>query len=191
VTEPTDPTPPDDPASGSSEPPAHIESTTPASPSIPLPEDDRVAVLAAYLRTNRGRFTEEALARAAREAGYSDAEIKAAGTLAEPGWHGAGIPTSGDRRTSYPVVAAVAIGYVIGLYFVISGAASISSDLSGSVGLVGLLGGIVAWAMLRNSRPSLAQGIGCGVVLAIVIPIVAIVVIIGICVVTGTYPSGG
>jgi hypothetical protein len=87
------------------------------------------------------------------------------------------------------VVVAVAIGYVVIPYLLISTTGSMSSDLSGTVALVGLLGGVIAWALLRNQRPSLARGIGCGVVLAIVIPVVVIVVIIGICVVSGTFPG--
>jgi hypothetical protein len=85
----------------------------------------------------------------------------------------------------------VAIAYVVGLYALISGTAAISSDVSGMVALVGLLAGVVGWALLRNDRPSLAQGIGCGVVLAVTIPIAAVLVIVGICLVAGTYPSGG
>jgi hypothetical protein len=83
------------------------------------------------------------------------------------------------------VVAAVAIGYVVGLYFLVSTTASMSSNLSGSVGLVGLLGGVIAWFLVRDERPSLAQGIGCGVILAVMIPIIAFLVILGICLVAG------
>ena len=172
------------------EPREGVEVTpTPSTPATPGAEDDRVAVLAAYLRSNQGRFTEEALATKAQEAGYTAAELSAARSLAEdPGPAG---PAAPGPRTNRGVVAAVAIAYVLILYLVISGAAGVSSDLSGTVALVGILGGVVAWALLRNERPSLAQGIGCGVVLAVTIPIVVIVAIIGICVVAGTYPSGG
>jgi hypothetical protein len=179
MTDPTGPTGPIEPTGP----------TEPASPAIPAPEDDRVAVLAAYLRSNQGKFTDQALDKAAREAGYSEAELAAARPLANPSWQGSGVMPPPTRDTHRGVVAAVAIAYVLVLYLLISTAASMSSDLSGTVGLVGLLAGIVAWALLRNERPSLAQGIGCGVVLAVVIPIVAIFVIIGICVVTGTFPS--
>ena len=64
-----------------------------------------------------------------------------------------------------------------------------SSDLSGTMGLVGLLIGIVGWALLRNREPSIAQGLGCGVVLAVAIPIVAVLVILGICIVAGSFPA--
>jgi hypothetical protein len=154
-----------------------------------------VAVLAAYLRTNHGRFTDEALARAARDAGYSEAEIRDAAAIAVPGSQAVGIPSGAGGRLNSWVAAAAAIAYVIVLYGAIwlVGAARIltssASDLSGAVALAGLLAGVVAWALLRNDRPSLARGIGCGVVLAIAIPIVTILVIIGICIATGSSPG--
>jgi hypothetical protein len=157
--------------------------TDPTEPTIPPPGDDRVAVLAAYFRSNRGRFTDEALAAAARAAGYTDAEIAAARSLADPTTDIGPAPAG---RANRGVVAAVAIGYVIGLYLLISSAAALSSDVSGAVGLVGLLGGVIAWALLRQERPSLAQGIGCGVVLAVAIPVIVLLVILGICLVAGT-----
>ena len=174
--------PPSEPGGGPSEPPT---------PTSPPPGDDRVAVLAAYLRANEGRFTDEALARAARDAGYSEAEIAAAHALAGPSWQAPEAPYPQTRRTDRRVVAAVAIGYVVGLYFLVSTTASMSSNLSGSAGLVGLLGGVIAWFLLRDERPSLAQGIGCGVILAVTIPIVAILVILGICLVAGGGRIGG
>jgi hypothetical protein len=194
MTDPTDPTDPIEPR----EPTAPVGSagpTEPARPAIPAPEDDRVAVLAVYLRTNRGRFTEEALARAARDVGYSEAEIRDAATIAVPGSQAEGIPSAAGGRLNAGVAAAAAIGYVIALYGAIwlVGAARIltssASDFSGAVALAGLLAGVVAWALLRNDRPSLARGIGCGVVLAISIPIVTILVIIGICIATGSSPG--
>jgi hypothetical protein len=164
-------------------------SETPATPATPRADDDRVAVLAAYIRSNQGKFTEEALSRKAQEAGYTAAELRAARSLAED--RGTDRPMTSASRTNRGVVIAVAIAYVVGLYALISGTAAMSGDVSGTVGLLGLLAGVVAWAALRNERPSLAQGIGCGVVLAVTIPIVVVVAIVGICVVVGTYPFGG
>jgi hypothetical protein len=185
MTEPTDPTTRSE-SSGPTEP----ATAEPASPAIPAPEDDRVAVLAAYLRTNEGKFIDEALASAARAAGYSDAELAAARGLAAPSWQAPDRAIAEGPKKNNAVVAAVAIGYVIVLYVAISTSASASSDLSGTVGLVGLILGIVGWAVLRNREPSIAQGLGCGVVLAITIPIVVILVILGICIVTGSFPTG-
>jgi hypothetical protein len=202
MTEPTDPTTrsestgPTEPAAerAAAEPAAERAAAEPAaepaSPAIPAPDDDRVAVLAAYLRTNEGKFTDEALAMAARAVGYSDAELAAARGLAGPSWQAPVRATREGPKRNNAVVAAVAIGYVIVLYVAISTAASASSDLSGTVGLVGLILGVVGWAVLRNQEPSIAQGLGCGVVLAVTIPIVVIVVILGICIVTGSFPTG-
>lgn len=173
MTDPSDPT----------DPTERIE-TSPAGPTIPAPEDDRVAVLAAYLRSNRGRFTDEALAGAARDAGYSEAEIEAARTVADPSTDVG--PAAPIRRVHRGVVAVVAILYVVALYGAISIASSIAIDLNGWAGGAGLLGGVIAWALLRDERPSLAQGIGCGVVLAVVIPLIIILVILGICLVAGS-----
>jgi hypothetical protein len=190
VTEPTDPTTRRE-SSGPTEPAAaEPAAAEPASPAIPAPEDDRVAVLAAYLRTNEGKFTDEALGNAARGAGYSDAELTAARGLAGPSWQAPGRATGEGPKKNNAVVASVAIGYVIVLYVAISTSASASSDLSGTVGLVGGILGVVGWAVLRNQEPSIAQGLGCGVVLAVTIPIVVIVVILGICIVTGSFPTG-
>jgi hypothetical protein len=170
--------------------PPDASGSEPPKPAATQPGDDRVAALAAYLRTNSGRFTDEALTGAARDAGYSDAEITAARQLAAPGWEtGAGTTVAGPSTNRW-VVAGVAIAYVVVLYLAISTAASMSSDVSGTIGLVGLLLGIVGWALLRNREPAIAKGLGCGVVLAVVIPIVVILVILGICVVSGSFPTG-
>jgi hypothetical protein len=177
-TDPTDPTAENGPTSRPSEPPSARAAQS---------GDDRAAVLAVYLRSNRGRYTDEALRRAAAQAGYSDAEFAAAQSLAVPVWQSAEAGPVAPRNVL--VVASVAVAYVVGLYLLISTAAALSSDLSGTIGLVGLLAGTVGWVLLRNSRPSLAQGIGVGVVLAVTIPMVVILVIIGICVVSGTYPG--
>jgi hypothetical protein len=160
------------------------EPTSPASPTIAAAGDDRVAVLAAYLRSNSGRFTDEALAAAARAAGYSDAEIASARTVADPTTNAS--PEAPARRVDRGVVAAVAILYVIALYGAIAIASSIAIDLNAVAGGAGLLAGVVAWALLRDERPSLAQGIGCGVVLAVAIPVIVVLVILGICLVAGS-----
>jgi hypothetical protein len=163
------------------------ERTSPAGPTTPAPGDDRVAVLAVYFRQNHGRFTDEALAAAARQAGYSDAEIASARALAAPSGAGTGDGAATVRRTDRRVVAAVAIAYVVALYALYSIIASLMSDISPfMVAIGGLLAGVVAWALLREERPSLAQGIGCGVVLAIAIPLIVILVILGICLVAGS-----
>jgi hypothetical protein len=174
MTDPTDPTEPTKPT----------EPTTPAGPTIAAAGDDRVAVLAVYFRSNRGRFTDDALAGEARAAGYSDAEIAAARSVADPTTDiGPAVPA---RRVDRGVVAAVAILYVIALYGAAAIGDSVVQSLSGVGVGVGLLGGVIAWALLREERPSLAQGIGCGVVLAVMIPLIILLVVLGICLVAGS-----
>ena len=170
MTDPTDPTQPSE--------------TRPAGPTTPAPGDDRIAVLAAYFRSNRARYTDEALAGAARAAGYGDPEIAAARSLADPTTEGGPVATA--RRVDRGVVALVAILYVVGLYGAIAIGGSIATDLTGVAVGVGLLGGIIAWALLREERPSLAQGIGCGVILAVAIPSIVLLVILGICLVASS-----
>lgn len=159
-------------------------SSEPPKPATTQAGDDRVAALAAYLRTNSGRFTDEALAGAARAAGYSDAEIAAARSLADSTTDTG--PVAANRRVDRGVVAVVAILYVVALYGAIAVASSVAIDLNGWAGGLGLLGGVIAWSLLREERPSLAQGIGCGVVLAIAIPVIVLLVILGICLVAGS-----
>ena len=68
-------------------------------PNVPAVEEDRIGVLAAYVRTNRDRFTDDALRDAARSAGYTDAEVAAA-------WSAAGNPSKSiptERRTNVGV----------------------------------------------------------------------------------------
>jgi hypothetical protein len=159
--------------------------TPPVDAASRVGEAGRVARLGAYFRANRARFTIEALKRAAATAGYSARDIEAA--WASTGWGSAEPSASHQSRV---LSAAAAVTFVVGYYGVglllafnaLSGPASLA-------GLVGLVGGVVAWAMLRESNPALARGIGCGVVLVVLLPIVLFLVILGICVATGTtYP---
>jgi hypothetical protein len=140
-------------------------------PTVPAVQEDRVGVLAAYVRTNRDRFTDEALRDAARSAGYSDAEIAAA-------WAAAGDPTKSiptERRTNVGVVTAVAIAYAAGLYGLGALVGSMGlGDAAAAIGLGLILGGIIGWVVLREARPSLAAGLGWGVLSAVGLPIVVV-----------------
>lgn len=154
-------------------------------PSVPAVEEDRVGVLAAYVRTNRDRFTDEALRHAARTAGYSDAEIAAA-------WSAAGNPEKSiptERRTNAGVVVATAIAYAAGLYGIGALVGSMGlGDIAAAIGLGLVLAGIVGWVVLRDTRPSLAAGLGWGVLLAVGLPIVIVLGILGICLVASSVP---
>ena len=155
----------------------------PADPRPASPDDDRVAVLAAYLRANLGRYTDEALRQTVAQSGYTDAEFTAARALALDA--GAVDRGPGGSRPNVGVATLIAIAYVVALYWLISTAAARSSDLAGTLALGGLVAGVVAWAVLRGRYPSVAQGIGCGVILAVAIPVVVVLVLLGICVVMG------
>jgi hypothetical protein len=153
-------------------------------PSAPVAE--RVARLAAYFQEHRDRFTTEALKQTAADAGYEPAEIELA--WSRIAW---GDPERAAGRTTQPGVAAlVAIVYVVGTWFGAIGLSSNSgtSGLAGPAFLAALGGGVLAWAALREQSPSVARGIGIGVVLAIVVPAVFVLVFIGICLAMGFTP---
>lgn len=158
-------------------------------PSVPTVTEDRIGVLAAYVRTNRDRFTDDALRDAAHAAGYTEEEVAAAWSAAA----GAATAIATEPRTRTRIVMLVAIGYVLGLYaavFVLNAAAV--GDIAGIVAIGGLLAGIVGWVVLREERPSLAAGLGWGVVLGVGLPLVAVLAILGICLVGGsTFLVGG
>jgi hypothetical protein len=155
-------------------------------PVIPSVETDRVGILAAYVRSNRDRFTEDALRRAAQEAGYDASEIDAAFKAAVAT---AAIPSDAPRRST-PLVIAVAIGYLVVVYLGLAAVASNWSD-----GLIWVLAAVllvsaIAWIALRDDRPSLSAGIGWGLILSLAAPFVIVLAVLGICVVTG-YPLTG
>jgi hypothetical protein len=156
-------------------------------PNVPVVGEDRVGVLAAYVQTNRDRFTDEALREAARTAGYTDAEIVAAwSAAADPR---KAIPT--ERRTNVGAVIAIAVGFALAVY----GAGALLGlvgvgDIAAIVGIGLLLAGIVGWVLLRDSRPSLAAGLGWGVLLAVGLPLIIVLGILGICLVGASIPVG-
>lgn len=154
-------------------------------PNVPAVEEDRIGVLAAYVRTNRDRFTDDALRDAARSAGYTDAEVAAA-------WSAAGNPSKSiptERRTNVGVVIAIAVAYAAGLYGASALLGSIGvGDIAAAIGIGLVLAGIVGWVVLRDSRPSLAAGLGWGVLLAVGLPIVIVLGLLGICLVASSVP---
>ena len=152
-------------------------------PVVPTVAEDRVGVLAAYVRTNRDRYTEEALQASARKSGYTDAEIDTA-------WKSAASRTAipSERRTNTGSVVAVAIGFVVALYGggVLLGAAG-AGDIAAAAALGLIIVGIAGWALLKDTRPSLSSGLGWGVLLAVGIPLVVVLGILGICIVIGVF----
>ena len=145
---------------------------------------DRIPRLVAYFREHRDRFTGDALKTAARDAGYTAEEIDAA--WSQVGWGSA--ETAVSRPEDVAISAVVAVVYVAGLYI---GAIGLGSsprtiELALPAFLLALLGGMLAWVALRESRPAIARGVGCGIVIAILLPVVLFLTIIGMCLVTGS-----
>ena len=156
-------------------------------PGEPGAGTDRAGHLAAYFAEHRNRYTPEALRRAATQAGYSDAEISAA--WPPVGWV---FPAEGTRiRTRLGVVIATTFLYGIGVYLLVveSFALTASSSVTVVAYLVAGGVGIAAWRLLGDSRPSLARGFGCGVIVAFVIPVVLFIAALGVCVATGGNPQ--
>ena len=144
---------------------------------------DRVAALAAYFRQHGDRFTRQALRAAATEAGYSATEIEAA--WSQVGWGSAEQAMS--RPADFAVSAGVALAYIAGTYLGTIGLASNSTTAGFALPgvLVAVVGGVLAWAGLRESRPAAARGIGLGIVVTLLLPVVLFLLIVGICIATG------
>lgn len=138
--------------------------------------DARVLALAEYVRANRDAFTEEALRRAAADAGYDEREIAAA-------WAVSAEPVRGRRSNARAVF--IVIGYFVGVFVVASILSSmVATSVLGlpAIGL-GLLGAIFAWLTLRDSNPALAEAFRIAVIILVVLPAILALVALGVCVV--------
>jgi hypothetical protein len=154
----------------------------------------RMASLTAYLQVNRDRFTEASLRRSSLEAGYTAAEVDAA-------WRGIAAATSRDDpirpRTNLLVTAGTAIAFIAGTWLALAIGESINQALGiygPSAPLIWLAAGVigtVGWVTQRDSHPSVAQGLGCGVILVIVFPLVLVLAVLGFCIATGVIPLTG
>jgi len=143
----------------------------------------RIASLVGYFREHRDRYTPDALTSAVAAAGYSPAEIEAA--WSQVGWGSAERAVS--RPSEFGVAAVVAILFVTGTYVGALGLGlnRTSSGLALPGFVMALFGGALAWVALRESNPALARGIGCGIVIAVGLPVVLFLVVLGVCVVAG------
>ena len=158
-------------------PPAAGTPATPEpGPSGQPDRDARVLSLAAYLRANRDAFTEDALRRAAADAGYDEREIAAAWAVSAEQVRG---------RTATGKAFLIVVGYFVGV-FVLASILS-SMDATGFLGLpvigLGLLGAIFGWLTLRDSNPPLAEAFRIAVIILVVLPVVLALVALGVCVV--------
>ena len=139
----------------------------------------RIDALAAYFRTNRDAFTQEALRKSAADAGYEPRDIDAA-------WAVSAIPGTAPAASSAGVSALVAVGFIV---VAVAGSAVLSSiyELSGlalpALGLWLVLG-ILGWLLLRESRPAVATGLRNGLIIVVVLPLVLFLIALGVCLVT-------
>ncbi len=138
--------------------------------------DARVIALAEYVRANRDAFTEDALRRAAADAGYDEREIAAA-------WAVSAEPVRGRRSNARAVF--IVIGYFVGVFVVATVLSAIpETSIMGLPAIgIGLLGAIFAWLTLRDSNPALAEAFRIAVIIIVVLPAVLALVALGVCVV--------
>jgi hypothetical protein len=148
-----------------------------------------MAALTAYLEVNRDRFTDAALRAAAIAAGYTAAEFDTAWPAVD-----AGRPADALPRTQGRVVAGTIVAFVVGAWLLLSLAESLSLGSGIPGGVVAwvtlAIAGSIGWFVLRDRQPSVSRGLGCGVLIVAVLPIVLIVAVLGLCFVTGSRLLG-
>ena len=145
-----------------------------------------VESLARYLEMNRDRFTDEALGRAARDAGYPDAEIDQARARVR-------------ARAAAAPVRALATGAVLGAYLItyaVLVAGMFASEYSrrygghviGAVILAALLGLalLISLWWLRDRAGKMNEA-AAGLAALLSVPLVLLVAVAGLCISTG-YP---
>jgi putative effector of murein hydrolase LrgA (UPF0299 family) len=154
---------------------------------VPAPYPGQpVESLSRYLEVNRDRFTDEALARAARDAGYSDAAIDQARVGVQA--RSAAAPVR--ARARWAVLAAYFITYAVlvaGMF-----ASEYARQYGGHVIGAGILGIVLLFALLlslRWVRSGAWKGgdAATGMAVLLSVPVVLLVVVAGLCVGTG-YP---
>jgi hypothetical protein len=145
-----------------------------------------VESLARYLEANRDRFTEETLARAARDAGYSDAAIDQA--VARIRARAAAAPVR--TRATRAVLGAYLITYAVlvtGMF-----ASEYSRRYGGHVIGAVILAALLGFALLISrwwlrDRAVKAGDAATGMAVLLSVPLVLLVVVAGLCISTG-YP---
>jgi hypothetical protein len=170
------------------------DSTTPPQPSpdapgttAPAPYPGQpVESLARYLELNQDRFTDEALGRAARDAGYPDAEIDQARARVRA--RAAAAPVR--ARATVAVLGAYLVTYAVLVagMFASEYARRYGGHVVGAVILAVLLGFALLisrwWLRDRGAKMSEAA---TGLAALISVPLVLLVAVAGICISTG-YP---
>jgi hypothetical protein len=162
-------------------------------PDAPVPAHDEAArreALAEHLRANRDAYTPEALARAARAAGYPDSEIEAAGEVAgETSATAAGFR---PRTRARILVLAMYGGTFLGFAFVfLSKPSAMQYGWGFALAILAVTLGLALLLSLRTiGRSGSRAGTASGAVAALLaLPILFLVVVTGLCVAT-TAPLG-
>jgi hypothetical protein len=150
----------------------------PEPPTASQDDGSRIETLAAWVRANGARYTPEALAAAAREGGYSDAEIEAA------------VARGGDAkvgRSTRTRAAWVLAGLYLATFLVLVVPTTMATQTYG-VGpiilalLLGLIG-LVFFLRIRRGR-SIPESTLAGFTSLLAVPVVLLLVVVGICVVS-------
>jgi hypothetical protein len=148
----------------------------------------RMAALTAYLEVHRDRFTEPALRRAALGAGYTAQEVDVAWhrlATATPTRDPAAVPFSGVTA-GLTFIAVIVLGWLAVSAIDATGR---TIDPGAPWGLAAWLAGgalgTMLWWLNRRTHPSFARGVGCAVLMAILLPFILIAAVFGFCLVTG------
>ena len=161
-------------------------SSDPAGPAPAPPPGRPVESLARYLEVNRDRFTDEALARAARNAGYSDAAIDQA--RARVSARVAAAPAR--ARATWAVLAAylVTFAVLVAGMFASEYARRYGGHVIGAAILALLLGlALLLSVIWIRSRAGKGSGPATGMAVLLSVPVVLLVAVAGLCIGTG-YP---
>ena len=148
------------------------------SPDAPEYAAARRSALRDYVLANEERFTREALTRAAVNAGYELAEVEAAFARPTRETRLSGAWSCNALVTAGVYVAALVLGVLLV-------GSQPGGQMTSAFVLIALGGGVVGAIGLRNRRPDIAYGLALGVALAILVPFVLFVAIVGICLVMG------
>ena len=145
---------------------------------------ERVSTVARYLETNRDRFTEDALIKAARDRGYPDDVLEEARARARASATAAPVAQRARRWVLIAYLltfALLTVGMLTSEYSRSYGAAYI-----GTVVLAGALGItlLVSLGWLRWQGGNVGQS-AAGAALLLSIPVVLLVVVAGTCLATG------
>jgi hypothetical protein len=152
--------------------------TEPVPPAAPPVGETREDSLAAWFRANGARYTPEALARAARDGGYSEAEIEAA------------VARGGDAalgRSTRTRAAWVLAGLYLATFLVLVVPTTMTTSTYGlgPIILALLLGpiGLLFFLRIRRGR-SIPAATLAGFTSLLAVPVVLLLIVAGICVVT-------